>query len=358
MPRTHHPAQIASVGIVAGVVASLLIGVGGSATAAGPAIDIVSSGVIHTGSSSSPVVISTLAKAADGDLIAFYNTGNDGAADVGVMMTRSDDDGATWTTPVEFAAPDDPASRISAGSATTLADGTILLPYNLQTIHQAYLNRETDIYIARSSDGGTTWTGKDTPVTLTPDWYGAFQFGEIVELGDGTLLMPIWGSDEPPASTNYATFNPKQLLSGVVRSTDGGLTWGEFSAFDAQLDAPLRPLGSSWMPAGLNETSIVALRDGRLMAVMRYDSRNVDRTGYLAYSNDGGRSWSQPVPTGLGARGPAAFVASCSAGLPGTDSKVIFTTADGSALKMYTTYDGGVTFGNATNVQLPTGVTN
>lgn len=328
------------------------------AAAADPAINIVGSGVIHTGSTAEPVVISTLAKTDDGSLIAFYNTGNDGAADVGIMTTRSDDDGATWTTPSEFIAPSDPAARISAGSATTLSTGEILLPYNLQTIHQHYLDRETSIHIARSSDGGTTWAGHDAPVTITPDWYGAFQFGEIVELADGTLLMPIWGSAAPPASTDYANLNPEPLLNGVLRSTDAGLTWGEFSAFDPFLDAPLRPVGSSWMPAGLNETTIVELRDGRLMAVMRYDSRIVDRTGYVTYSDDGGRSWSEPLVTGLDARGPAAFVASCSASLPGTASKVVYTTANGSQLQMHTTYDGGSTFGNLTNVQLPTGVTN
>ncbi|MEU4014589.1 sialidase family protein [Microbacterium sp. NPDC028030] len=356
MSRSARPFRALSLAVIAGSAIALLSPA--AAYAADPAIHIVSSGVIHTGSSAAPVVISTLAKNADGDLIAFYNTGNDGAADVGIMTTRSADDGATWTAPVEFAAPTDPESRISAGSATTLEDGTILLPYNLQTIHQHYLDRETDIFIARSTDGGTTWTGKSAPVTITPDWYGAFQFGEIVELDDGTLLMPVWGSSEPPASTDYANLNPEPLLSGVLRSEDAGATWGDFSPFDPQLDAPLRPLGSSWMPAGLNETTIVPLRDGRLMAVMRYDSRLVDRTGFRMYSDDEGLTWSEPVPTGLAARGPAAFVASCSDGLTADRSKVLFTTAVGSALKMYTTYDDGTTFGNATDVQLPTGVTN
>lgn len=357
MSRSARSLRTLSLGAVAAGVLALL-SPAPAAFAADPAIDIVSSGVIHTGSSAAPVVISTLTKTTDGDLIAFYNTGTDGAADVGIMTTRSTDDGATWTAPVEFAAPDDPESRISAGSATTLADGTILLPYNLQTIHQHYLDRETDIFIARSTDGGTTWTGKSTPVTITPEWYGGFQFGEIVELDDGTLLMPVWGSSEPPTSTDYATLNPEPLLSGVLRSEDAGLTWGDFSPFDPQLDAPLRPVGSSWMPPGLNETTIVPLRDGRLMAVMRYDSRLVDRTGYRMYSDDEGLTWSQAVPTGLAARGPAAFVASCSAGLADDRSKVLFTTAVGSALKMYTTYDDGTTFGNATDVQLPSGVSN
>ncbi|WP_308796651.1 sialidase family protein [Agromyces silvae] len=357
MTRSIRPRTTISIGAVAALILTLSAPVG-PAAAADPAIHIASSGVIHTGSATAQVVISTLAKSDDGDLVAFYNTGNDGAADVGIMTTRSEDDGATWTTPSQFIAPSNPASRISAGSATTLDDGTMLLPYTLQTIHQHYLNRETDLYLARSADGGITWTGHDAPVTVTPDWYGAFQFGELVELADGTLLMPIWGSAKPPASTDYANLNPEPLLSGVLRSTDAGLTWGEFSAFDPFLDAPLRPLNVAWMPAGLNEATIVELRDGRLMASMRYDSRIFDRTGYLTYSDDGGRTWSEPVVTGLAARGPAAFVTSCSEGLPGAASKVLYTTAEGSALKMYTTYDGGTTFGNVTNVQLPTGVTN
>jgi len=335
--------------------AALVSAVPPAAHANGDPIDIVDSGVIYSGSSAEPVVISTLAKSASGDLLAFFNTGTDGESGVSIKLTTSSDDGATWSTPVTFAAPASSNRRVSAGSATTLADGTILLPFNDQEIIHPYLDRSSDIYIARSTDGGATWTGKTTPVTISPDWYNAFQFGEIVELDSGELLMPVWGSRQPPASTNYSTLNAEPLESGVLRSDDDGATWSSFSPFDTDPVAPMRTFPQA---AGTNDTTIVKLRDGRLMATVRYDQRSTDRDGYVTYSGDDGYTWSGLRRTGIEARGPAAFVAACSNGLSGNDTKVIYATADGANLRLYATYDAGVTYSAPTNVTLPSGVSN
>lgn len=342
---------------VAAAVAALLVAgpLAAAASAADPPIDISSSGVAYTGSSADPVVISTLTRNDAGDLFAFYNTGTDGLSDVKVRMLRSADDGATWTAPVDFAVPSAPGRRVSAGSATRLSDGTLLVPYNDQLIVNAYLDRQNDIYVARSTDGGTTWSGRSTPITIGPSgWYMAFQFGQIVELDDGTLLMPIWGAPDPPASTSYATLNPEPLLAGVVRSTDHGRTWGSFSAFQTDPFAAMRNLGSG-IAGGTNETTIVPLRDGRLLAMVRYDTLDYQRQGYRSWSDDGGVTWSPLVRSGVEARGPALFAARCSASLPGDRTKLLYATAVGSSLQLTTSYDDGVTFRNARNAQLPTG---
>lgn len=329
-----------------------------SAQAADPPIDIVASGVAYTGSSTDPVVISTLTRNDAGDLLAFYNTGTDGATGVKVRMLRSSNDGATWTAPVDFAVPGATGRRVSAGSATRLSDGTLLVPYNDQLILNEFLNRQNDIYIARSTDGGATWTGRSTPIAIGPaDWYMAFQFGEIVELGDGTLLMPIWGAPDPPASTSYTTLNPEPLLAGVVRSSDGGRTWGSFSAFDTDPYAAMRTLGSG-IAAGTNEATIVPLRDGRLLALVRYDSLGYQRQGYRSWSDDGGVTWSPLERAGVEARGPALFAARCSTGLPSGRTKLLYATAVSSSLQLSTSYDDGVTFRSTRNAQLPAGTSN
>lgn len=330
------------------------LGVPPSSAVAAP-IEIVRRGIAYTGSTSDPVVISTLTRNDAGDLLAFYNTGTDGLSDVKVRLTRSTDDGTTWSAPVDFATPSATGRRVSAGSATRLSDGTLLVPYNDQRIIHAYLDRQNEIYVARSTDGGATWSGRSTPISIAPsDWYMAFQFGEIVELSSGTLLMPIWGAPNPPASTSYTTLNPEPLLAGVVRSTDGGRTWGSFSAFETDPYAAMRPVGAG-IAGGTNETTIVELRDGRLLAMMRYDTLDYQRQGYRAYSSDGGLTWTSPVRTGVEARGPALFVASCSASLPAGRTKLLYGTAVGSQLQFTTSYDNGVTFRNTTNAQLPTG---
>ncbi len=167
--------------------------------------------------------------------------------------------------------------------------------------------------ILRSADEGATWQSWQ-PVAesiLEP-----FTYGQIVELGDGTLLCPIWGRWR----------SEERWRSGALFSRDGGLSWGEpvsiaydpsarlvtgyaqsaINGFDAQGNVDMGAISSpTFRPHssidGFTETSVIALADGRLLAILRQQGVEGDQTlfFYRALSNDGGRSWSPYQRTSL-----------------------------------------------------------
>ena len=93
-------------------------------------------------------------------------------------------------------------------------------------------------------------------------------YGRIIAAPDGTLLMGVYGS-------------PRRKRKGVrdvtilLRSTDGGKTWGD----------------ESLVAVGHNETAYTFLSGCRLMAAARSESGHVA----TLFSDDGGRVWSKPV---------------------------------------------------------------
>jgi hypothetical protein len=97
-------------------------------------------------------------------------------------------------------------------------------------------------------------------------------YGRIVTLPDGTMLLPIYGRGE----------GAEQGHACLLRSRDNGVTWDDPSV----------------IAEGFNETALLLLPDGDLLAAMRSS-----QGGRLAVcrSSDGGRAWGEPGPvTGEG----------------------------------------------------------
>lgn len=127
------------------------------------------------------------------------------------------------------------------------------------------------MYICRSTNGGKTWS---QPINLEigkrklPNPYG-----KIVEMSNGTLLLNVHFSDN---------------VACLMRSTDDGLTWEE-------------PIIIS---EGYNETALLPLDSGKLLAVLRGPGDPGRTTIAMggsgedlsqAVSLDGGASWTSPV---------------------------------------------------------------
>jgi hypothetical protein len=194
-----------------------------------------------------------------------------GAAHVGLHsrldLARSADGGRTWTVSNIIPACDRCDNRGSAAGA--MSDGSIVVGYWECTNYRGEKFDTTagglSPFFVRSADGGQTWSPPACLVVAPLAW--AVFYGRIVTMSDGSALMPIYGA------------MPKEEVcwSAFLRSRDGGRSWGEVSL----------------IARGFNETSLLAMPDGRVLAFMRCDTGRAVGT-WQSESANGGRTWSAP----------------------------------------------------------------
>ncbi len=202
----------------------------------------------------------------NGDLLVSVKAG---AAHVGKAgradIVRSTDGGRTWGKPVTVF--DLPGRDDAIDAMGRLSDGTLIagiVSYSWAGERYTGEGWSADTWVIRSSDHGFTWS---EPVKLeaTPhDWL--YPFGRPVELEDGTVLLSGYGSALPRDRKTPTT-------SFVVRSRDGGKTWGEYVPIASRFD----------------ELCIARLPSGKLVAALRETGGSAS----LSFSSDGGRTWSE-----------------------------------------------------------------
>jgi len=144
--------------------------------------------------------------------------------------------------------------------------------------------RLTIIY---SDDDGKTWQGTDKHVDFSPLQWAQTNV-PFVEQADGTVVIPIWGC------LNEKDGRERLDANGLLRSTDGGKTWGDFSliAYDKE---------ERW--TAYNEAVLVPVEDDLWVTFLRTEYRGVGNEGgwtSRTVSTDGGYTWSEPELTTLG----------------------------------------------------------
>ena len=221
-------------------------------------------------------------------------------------LWRSSDGGRTWEQqPIELP----PDFRGVPSLVTQLSSGRILCAvsewlYTSWTSHPKKIlgerggytiwNPDTEaydfnrLYIIYSDDDGETWQGADTPVDFSPfDWAVANE--PFIERDDGTIVIPLFGC------LNEKDGRERLDAGGLLRSTDGGKTWGDFSLIAHDKE-------QRW--TAYNEAVIVAIRDDLWVTFLRTEYRGVgNESGWTSrtISTDGGYTWSQPELITLGA---------------------------------------------------------
>jgi len=218
-----------------------------------------------------PVAISLVS----GEILAVVRGGGAHLGRAGRLdLVMSDDGGRTWSKP--WTVVDGPEDDRNPALGQ-LADGTILLAYAVLSGYEADGQRLPEdvskwvfdgVYVIRSKDKGKTWTKPE----LSPEIHAFYAgggavspYGKIIQLEDGTVIMAVY----------FDFFDDRGNQSYVFRSKDGGKTWGE----------------PSLVAEHFNETAVLALPDGSLLAAMRSE-----KGGHLAVSRseDDGKHWSPP----------------------------------------------------------------
>ena len=228
-----------------------------------------------------------------------------------IVGCRSTDAGRTWGPPQVVA---DTELDDRDPSICQLRNGTLICNFfrsqytieGRKRIKLPGFERTCDTFIVRSLDGGHTWE-KDAQLIPSPfdDYHACSE--PIRELADGTLILPTYGRNKG-----------KPSVAALVRSKDGGKTWGDATIIqddhshyepsviqlpDRSLLCTLRPcmciarstdLGRTWTPRkrmGWSGDASYLLRTskGIILNAHRRPGTSVE------YSTDNGATWSKPV---------------------------------------------------------------
>ena len=232
-----------------------------------------------------------LALAPNGDAVAALRGGAGHIGRAGRMeAVRSTDGGLTWTNPNLLADSEDDDRNPAFGVSS---QGTLILLYHRQHNYDADGNYQGGVRISdrkpvalmatRSFDNGLIWEDP-YPLSIEALPTGS-PYGKIVSLDVGTLLVPIYNSLAWADEQSDQRFDTSYL----VRSEDDGLTWGSVSQI-----AP-----------HMNETALIVLPDGDLLAVLRDDTA---QGLHSTRSQDGGLTWSPTTQITQARQHPADLV--------------------------------------------------
>ncbi len=192
----------------------------------------------------------------------------------------SRDNARTFGTPIVLDMPG------RSGGFRSLKNGTLVLGHTAG--------------ISRSTDGGKTWTTWEFPRNIVPGT-GRLGLGEChgpIELDDGTLAIHL-----------FRGVGSYKWHAYLLRSTDNGKTWGDTTQVPTRTDSD--EISYEYLPElkrifGVTRSSAAQIRRGKGFADLVPGGKNAplgSEAGDAAFqfhSDDGGRTWTDPIPTGLG----------------------------------------------------------
>ena len=276
--------------------------------------------------------IPALVTAPNGDLIAAIDERVPSCADlrsnrdINIVLRRSADNGATWSTIETVVNYPDGRSASDPSMIVDATTGVIFLFYNYMD-----LDIEKEVYYFRvieSSDNGKTWSlPKDITNQISkPEWHKDFKFitaGRGIQTSSGTLLHTM------------VNLNNGLHLFG---SNDHGANW-------YVIDVPITPA---------DESKIVELADGTWMINSR-----VNKLGarYVHTSTDKGKSWDSKPDETLIDPGCNASIIRYTAIKDGDDkNRLLFSNAtaknDRINLTLRISYDEGETWSEGKTIYL------
>lgn len=205
----------------------------------------------------------------NGDLLCTWFGGTqEGIADISAYYSRLKKGSNTWTKATKLS---DDATRSEQNPLFFLDPENVLwLLYTAQVSG----NQDTAIVRYRKSkDFGETW-GPINTLLEDPD-KGIFIRQPITVMPNGDWLLPVFYCIAKPGEKWVGSYD----TSGVMISKDKGETWSNVDIPDS---------------LGCVHMNIMMLQDNSLYALFR--SRWADNI-YESRSNDGGYTWSKPIPT-------------------------------------------------------------
>lgn len=199
---------------------------------------------------------------------------NDGV----LMLTVSDDRGASWSDPRPLLAV--PGwDCFATGGACLLPDGRLRLymgQYQFlpelggtQPFGAEWFTTSID-----SFDGGDTWSAPSADIKIFPGWNEFYGGSNPIPLPDGRLMWTVSGTQD----------RDEDWRVGVTFSDHSGQNYSEPVVVAAAPDK------------GFGDGDIIRLHDGRLFCVVR---EHLHGGTFASFSEDDGQTWSALVPPGF-----------------------------------------------------------
>jgi sialidase-1 len=196
---------------------------------------------------------------------------------------RSDDDGQSWSKPVEITSAFDKfrpeydwkVLATGPGHGIQLRNGRLVIPIWLSTGTGGHAHRPSVSSVVYSDDHGKTWKRGDIAVPNTPDWVFPSETA-AVELASGGVLLNVRSESKIHRRLQ-------------VRSKDGATKWSK-PEFQTQLVEPI--CMGSMVRVGkkilFSNPDNLERRDGKVEDGKSRDRRNVT----VQISNDDGRTFA------------------------------------------------------------------
>ena len=261
------------------------------------------------------------------------------------LMSRSDttdvaffryskDNGRSWTAGEEVRTEE----RRPQGKLRRMLRGASVDPYSgnflrfriegvLPTDDPLEGMRQWTVFYSASTDGGFTWHLDEQiihrgtefsprhPLPGVNTGKNCYMIGDTASvplfLNDGTLLLPVIITPVGPDGEYY---NP----GGGYTYTDAAVLHGRWAADGRHLEWELSAVVKAdpkLSTRGMDEPTLAELTDGRLLMVMRgSNDKKPELPGrrWFAYSNDRGRTWTEPMPWTYSGGGNFFSPAACS----------------------------------------------
>jgi hypothetical protein len=223
------------------------------------------------------------------------------------FVTRTLDLGRTWSAPQPFGV--ELAGKVVKAAekeALTLApfgpttNGTVLsVGYHVgrgvrkQTMREDMAWRASSLLVGRRGAGQPSFEYQDYP----PGTFLEEQFAYPGILAGDRIVLQMWGSGR----------RGENWQCGVLVSDNDGRSW-RYRQVGYEADKGIRD--DPGMPAGFNEQTLMRMRDGTLVSIIRGREKlgrvpqsPKDTWFFRSLSRDRGEAWSQPEPTNLAGTG-------------------------------------------------------
>jgi hypothetical protein len=208
-------------------------------------------------------------------LIAFSQTPGRELGDAVLMLSRSDDDGVTWSRPdAVYAMPG--WFCMAMGGLARISDTELRLMLGRIKLDLSLGGTEpmTGWFGASSAshDGGLTWEEHGEEIRLFPHWTELYGASNPHPLSDGRLLWAGMGT------------------KGRDVGWHSGVTFSD--AMGEHFEPPV--IIAEEEGRDYSDTDVIRLDDGRFLAVSR---EHLTKQSVLSHSSDEGRTWTPIRPT-------------------------------------------------------------